>query len=333
MKKSYLLLLLLLSSFPTFAQDYFPKNDGVKTEEHTITAFTNAKIYVTPTQVIENGTLIIQDGKVLQTGTNVSIPKNATVVDLAGKSIYPSFIDPYSDFGISAPKRTPGSRRGAQYDAAREGYYWNDHIRPDINPITSFSFDKKKATDLLKAGFGTVNTHMHDGIVRGNGLLVALNADADNSMRILDTRSAHYLSYDRSNATQQAYPTSLMGSMALIRQMYHDANWYSKGNAKRTDLALEALLANKDLVQIFHAGNKHNSIKTDAIGDDFGIQYVLIGDGTEYENISAMKATNASFIIPINFPNEVSQAKALKQTIPNERSQTKDAKQYSKNSS
>ncbi|MBC8753746.1 amidohydrolase family protein [Kordia sp. YSTF-M3] len=302
MKKSYLLLLLLLFSLPTFAQDYFPKNDGVKTEEHTITAFTNAKIYVTPTQVIENGTLLIQDGKVLQAGANVSIPKSATVVDLTGKSVYPSFIDPYANFGIKAPKRSFDRNSPPQYDAKRQGYYWNDHIRPDTDPMTTFTYDNKKATDLLKAGFGTVNTHMHDGIVRGNGMLVALNSNGDNSMRILDNRSAQYLSYQRSNSTRQAYPTSLMGSMALIRQMYHDADWYAKGKAKRRDLALEALANNKNLVQIFHSGNKHNSIKTDAIGDEFGIQYVLIGDGTEYENINAMKATNASFIIPINFP-------------------------------
>ncbi|PTX61971.1 imidazolonepropionase-like amidohydrolase [Kordia periserrulae] len=303
MKNSYLLLLLFFCSFSVIAQDYFPKNDGVKTESHIITAFTNAKIYVTPTQVIENGTLLIQDGKVLQAGSNVSIPKSATVVDLAGKSIYPSFIDPFSDFGIQAPKRNAGSWRSApQYDAERKGYYWNDHIRPDVNPIADFTFDNKKATDLLKAGFGTVNTHMHDGIVRGNGLLVALNTKADNSIRVLDNRSAQYLSYKKSNTSKQAYPTSLMGSMALLRQMYHDADWYAKGNAKRTDLALEALLKNKNLVQIFHSGNKHNSIKTDAIGDEFGIQYVLVGDGTEYENINAMKATNASFIIPLDFP-------------------------------
>ncbi|EDP94088.1 Secreted enzyme, contains two amidohydrolase related domains, partial [Kordia algicida OT-1] len=183
MKKSYLLLLLFFCSLSAFSQEYFPKNDGVKTENHTLTAFTNAKIYVTPTQVIENGTLLIQDGKVVRTGTNISIPKNATVVDLTGKSVYPSFIDPYSDFGIAKPKRNSGSWRAApQYDAQRTGYYWNDHIRPDINPIDKFSFDNKKATDLLKAGFGTVNTHMHDGIVRGNGMLVALNSKADNSV-------------------------------------------------------------------------------------------------------------------------------------------------------
>ncbi|WP_298424761.1 amidohydrolase family protein [uncultured Kordia sp.] len=302
MKKSYLLLLLFLCSLPTFAQDYFPKNDGVKTEKHTITAFTNAKIYITPTQVIENGTLLIQDGKVLQSGTNISIPKSATVVDLAGKSIYPSFIDPFSDFGLKKPARKGNWRSAPQYDAGREGYYWNDHIRPDTNPLTTFAFDAKKATNLMKAGFGTVNTHLQDGIVRGNGMLVALNSKEDNSIRILDNRSAQYLSYRKSNASGQSYPTSLMGSMALIRQMYHDADWYAKGKAKRQDLALEALNNNKNLVQIFHSGNKHNSIKTDAIGDEFGIQYVLVGDGTEYENINAMKATNAAFIIPINFP-------------------------------
>jgi len=302
MKKSYLLLLLLFCSLSAFAQDYFPKNDGVKTESHTITAFTNAKIYVTPTQVIDNGTLIIQDGKVVQTGANITIPSNATVVDLSGKSVYPSFIDPFSDFGLKKPKRSGSWRDAPQYDAGRTGYYWNDHIRPDTNPMDKFAFDAKKATSLLKAGFGTVNTHLQDGIVRGNGILVALNSEADNSTRILDDRSAQYLSYRKSNASRQSYPTSLMGSMALIRQMYHDADWYAKGNAKRTDLALEALLKNKNLIQIFHSGNKHNSIKTDAIGDEFGIQYVLVGDGTEYENISAMKATNASFIIPINFP-------------------------------
>ncbi|MEM6685578.1 MAG: amidohydrolase family protein [Bacteroidota bacterium] len=303
MRKSYLLLFVCFCCYSVFGQDYFPKNDGVKTENNTITAFTNAKIYVTPTQVIDNGTLIIQNGKVVQTGTNVSIPKNATVVDLTGKNVYPSFIDPFSDFGIQKPKRSRGNWRAApQYDAARKGYYWNDHIRPDVNPIDKFTFDNKKATNLLKAGFGTVNTHMHDGIVRGNGLLVALNTKADNSKRILDNRSAQYLSYKKSTTSRQAYPTSLMGSMALLRQMYHDANWYAKGNAENTDLALEALEANKNLVQIFHSGNKHNSIKTDAIGDEFGIQYVLVGDGTEYENINAMKATNAAFIIPVNFP-------------------------------
>lgn len=47
-------------------------------------AFTNAKIYVTPTQVINNGTPSIQNGKVVQVGKSVTIPKNAVVENLEG---------------------------------------------------------------------------------------------------------------------------------------------------------------------------------------------------------------------------------------------------------
>jgi imidazolonepropionase-like amidohydrolase len=90
------------------AQEYFPKNDGVKSVNTNYTAFTNAKIYVTPTQVIDKGTLLIHDGKVVASGASVSIPANAVVIDVSGKSIYPSFIDLYSDFGVEKPKRQGG---------------------------------------------------------------------------------------------------------------------------------------------------------------------------------------------------------------------------------
>ena len=65
MIKTYLVILTFLCSFTIVAQDYFPKNDGVVSNNTNYTAITNAKIYVTPTQVIENGTLLIKDGKIV----------------------------------------------------------------------------------------------------------------------------------------------------------------------------------------------------------------------------------------------------------------------------
>ena len=56
-----------------FGQDYFPKNDGVKTENKNFTAFTNAKIFVTPTEVINNGTLLIQNGAIVAVGAIGSV--------------------------------------------------------------------------------------------------------------------------------------------------------------------------------------------------------------------------------------------------------------------
>lgn len=303
MKKSIFMIVFLFAIYAN-AQEYFPSNTGVKTTKNNTAAFINASIYVTPTQLIQKGTLLIKDGKVLSVGTSILIPNDAKIIDLEGKYIYPSFIDIYASFGIEIPKSERSSRNNPpQYDAERSGYYWNDHARPETNPVSLFKFDTKKAEELLKAGFGVVNTHLQDGIVRGNGLLVSLSPDLSNAYRILDAKSAQYLSFEKSAQSKQAYPNSLMGTMALLRQVYLDAEWYSKGLAKNKDLSLEALNNNKNLVQIFDAGGKQNDLRADKIGDEFGIQYTIVGGGDEYENIREIKATNATFIIPINFRN------------------------------
>ena len=300
MRKLFLALLLLSISLGQ-AQEYFPTNTGVKTTKNTTVAFTNAKIYVTPTKVIKKGTLLVKDGKVIGIGKSVSIPKGTKTVNLNGKTIYPSFIDLYSDFGVKKPRRPRNTNRRPQYDAGRTGYYWNDHIRPETDATTSFSFDTKKAKQLVKAGFGVVNTHMQDGIVRGNGMLVALNAESSDAYRILDKRSAQYLSFQKSVLSRQGYPTSRMGAMALLRQMYHDADWYAGGNAKNTDASLEALNKNKGLTQIFEVGNHLDVLRADKVGDEFGIQYTIVGSGDEFERINDIKASGANMIIPINF--------------------------------
>ena len=293
---------MLLCSFSIIAQEHFPKNDGVKSKNTNYTAFTNAKIYITPTQVIKKGTLLIKEGKVVATGTSVNIPADAVVVDLSGKSIYPSFIDVYSSFGVKTPQRQNNAGR-PQYDASREGFYWNDHIMPEQNALDKFKFDNKSAIDLKKAGFGVVNTHMQDGVVRGTGALIALTNEGGDSERILDDRSAQYLSLSRSLASAQVYPSSIMGTTALLRQMYYDADWYGKGNATVKDRSLEALIANKGLVQIIEAGSNLNDVRVDNVGDEFGIQYVIVGGGDEYERINEIKKTNATYILPVNFPD------------------------------
>ena len=301
MRKIYTIILVMQLTLVS-AQDYFPINDGVKTSNSNYTAFINAKLHVNPDQVIEKGTLLIKKDKIVGAGDNITIPANSIVIDLSGKSIYPSFIDIVSDFGISMPKSEKSTAPKAQYDSKRQGYYWNEHIRPEQQAVSLFKYDPKKAKTLLKEGFGTVNSHIQDGIVRGNGMLIALNSNGNDNQRILTARSAQYLSFKRSKYTNQAYPGSIMGSMALLRQTYYDENWYAAGNAETRDLSLEALNKNKNLVQIFVSDNKYMALKAHDIGKNFGINYVLLGSGQEYEVIEKIKAAKATYILPVNFP-------------------------------
>ncbi|MCH2488665.1 MAG: amidohydrolase family protein [Flavobacteriales bacterium] len=303
MKKYTFLLLLIFSTTLVFGQDYFPKNDGLKEKNNNYTAFTNATLYITPTEVVKNGTLLIQNGKVVASGKSVTIPQNAVIINLEGKHVYPSFIDPYTSFGIEKPKRAQGQGRSPQYEASREGFYWNDHIMPEQDAINSFKYNAKNAEALRAAGFGVVNSHQMDGIARGTGILVALNDEGGEASRLLNDRSGQFYSFSKSVASRQSYPTSLMGAMALLRQMYWDAEWYAKSNIETKDRSLEALIQNRDLISFFEAGSKSNNLRADKIGDRFNINYVIVGGGDEYEAIESIKATGANYIIPINFPD------------------------------
>jgi len=303
MKWKLALLAFLGLGYVAIAQKYFPKNDGVKASNNNYTVLTNARIYISPGQVIDQGTLVVHEGKIIAVGRKVDIPANSIVMDLEGKSVYPSFIDVFSSFGVEQPKRSPGGGRSAQYGPSREGYYWNDHIMPEQHAISAYKFDDGEAGKLRELGFGVVNSHIQDGIARGTGVLVALNGKGNDAERLLEDTSGQYFSFDKSIAKQQSYPTSLMGSMALLRQMYHDADWYAKGNVATTDRSLEALIENKSLVQFFAAGDKGHVLRADGIGDAFGIQYVILAGGQEYENISDIKATGASLVVPLDFPD------------------------------
>ncbi|GAA4325363.1 amidohydrolase family protein [Pontixanthobacter gangjinensis] len=301
MKYKLLILGLFLGICSMQAQEYFPKNDGVKTRNTNYTVFKNARIHVDPQALIENGMFAIKEGKITAVGKSIDIPKNSVVIDLQGKEVYPSFIDLYSDFGIKKPEKANGGY-SPQYDATREGFYWNDHIKPDTDAVDHFSYDAKEAEKLQKAGFGVVNTHVADGIIRGSGMLVALTPEVSEGDRIINENSSQYFSFDKSVQSRQSYPTSIMGAMALIRQVYLDAEWYAKGNSDNKDLALEAFNQNKDLVQIFASDDLLNEFRADKIGDEFGVQYVILGSGNEYQRLEQVKTTNATFIVPLKFP-------------------------------
>lgn len=301
MKRIITLLFLLIFIPKINAQEYFPNNESVQNKNNNYTAFTNAKIFVTPTQVIEKGTLLIQNGKVIAAGTSVNIPKNTITINLEGKSIYPSFIDMYTSFGMDKPKRTEGNRQSQSYDTKREGYYWNEHIRSEVNAYDNFKYDQTKAEELLKAGFGVVGTHVQDGIARGTGSLIALNNN-EKSNRLISAKASNHFGFTRSITSNQAYPSSLMGMTALLKQVNHDLKWYKNGNAENKDLSLAALAENEKLVQIFATEDKLNSMRASKIAKEFGLKYVMKGSGNEFERIEEIKKTNAPFIIPINFP-------------------------------
>ena len=133
--KKFSFLLFFLCVLNSNAQEYFPDNAGVRSEKNTKVAITNATIHVDSKKTIKNGTMLVKDGKIIAIGKSIKIPSGTKIVDLSGKSVYPSFIETFSSFGIEKPKRATSNGGGTQYEASRSGYYWNDHIMPSRTPF------------------------------------------------------------------------------------------------------------------------------------------------------------------------------------------------------
>ena len=79
-----------------------------------------------------------------------------------------------------------------------------------------FSIDDATAAGYRSNGFGTVFTHVKDGIARGTGAVVSL-ATENNHQAILKSKAAAVYSFEKGSSTQ-SYPSSLMGSISLLRQ-------------------------------------------------------------------------------------------------------------------
>ena len=300
MKKLSLILFFTIQ-LSSFSQEYFPTNIDIKSELKTYILIENATIMVSPGEIIKNGSMLVKDGKIVEIGSDFSVPNNTVKYDMSGLYVYPSFVDVSSSFGTKNPSNTSRSR-STEYKASRQGYYWNDHILSDYNTIDDFNYDEKKSKELREFGFGVVNIHRKDGVHRGTGALVALDDKSNNSFRILNPTSTESFSFSRSLQFNQAYPSSIMGAMALLRQFYHDLKWYEDGGSTSTDMAIEAAIKNYSLPKIFSAGDKLNVIRALKISEELGFKSIVEGSGYEYENIEDLKNYDNTIVVPINYP-------------------------------
>ncbi len=291
-----------VSLFSLNAQTTFHAN-GVQDERPGLYALTGVTLHVDYQTVIEGATLVVRDGKIEAAGKNINIPKGAVNYDLKGYHIYPSFIELQSEYGIAAVKGDGGSRwDGPQLETNKKGAYgWNQAIKPETEALQLFKVNDKEADALRKIGFGAVLTHQNDGIARGSGVFVSTATKKDNEVILKGLASAHY-SFDKGSSTQD-YPGSLMGVIALLKQTYLDAQWYAgQKNPKEYNISLASWNKLQQLPQFMEAKGVLNALRADKLGDAFGVQYILLGNGTEYQRLKELKATGASVIIPVNFP-------------------------------
>lgn len=306
-------LLSLLTAGSGFAQTTPP--NGIRSKTPSLKAFVHAKVVMSPTRIIDDATLVINEGRVQSVGAGIPIPDGASVVDLKGKSVYPGLIDPYTDYGLPVDPQETGQRRGGDRGPQLEGKRigcnaWNDAIHAERKWVDQFQPDQKSATEYLKQGITVSQSVRMDGIFRGRSFVALLGQGLPNDL-VIRPYSWQVASFDKGTSTQD-YPSSQMGSIALVRQMLFDADWYRKVRSAydvnpslrmpEFNTALEALAGAAGERIIFETGDELALLRAARISREFATPFVLVGSGYEYRLADQIAAVALPVIVPVDYP-------------------------------
>ncbi len=281
---------------------------GMHHKTPDLMAFTNATIYTSPNVKLTNATLVIENGHIKSVSKNGKLPKGASVVDAKGLTIYPGFIDVYSEYGIDFSY--PSSKtRGPVYRIDRiGGNAANGAIHAQMNWSDHFAPDQKAAQKYLKNGFTAVQTAKHDGILQGRGVTVSL-ADGIANELVYNANAQHFASFNKGSSAQN-YPSSLMGSIALLRQTFSDANWYQKSQGKSVtfagdnieyNAALEAISNIEKQGVFFGSQSEQSLLRAAKLLKNFDIKATFLGSGFEYARLDEIGQLNANLVMPLTF--------------------------------
>lgn len=281
------------------AQGTFPVN-GTQSPDKSLYAVTNARLYIEPGRVEDGAVLLFAEGKIIKAGKDVKVPDNAVTVDAGGMFVYPSFVELVSEYGLK-PQTTATVQR-SNYESSRAGAYaWNDALKTDYGAAAYFEPDATQAAEYRKNGFGTVLTLRRDGILRGTGALVTVgNGPVNTELLAGDIISG--ISFLK-GSSKQNYPSSLTGSIALIRQTLLDAGWYEKyGKEIERNLSLEMLNRFKNIPFLFEGRDKYDLLRITRLAEEFKFEFFARGNGDEYQRLDLIKQAKLRVVLPLNFP-------------------------------
>ncbi len=276
---------------------------GLRESSHDVHALVDAKIVVSPDVTIEKGTLVVRDGVIEAAGEKVETPADARVWNMNGKTLYPGLIDAMGELS------SDDSRSGVK-DGAGAGY-WNANVVPQVSAARLYAADSSTNKKFRGQGVAVRLVAPSAGIIKGTSALVST---ADGSGQEVILREPVALHLKLTSRGSRGYPRSPMGALTLVRQAFYDAGWYGQAweifarhpeleRPERSDaLAVLGKFLGRTPPVVVDAGDELYFLRADRLGDEFELNVIVRGSGSEYRRLEEVKATGRPIIVPLNFP-------------------------------
>lgn len=322
--------------------------NGMRPSDPARHALIGAKVLVAPGTTLDKATILIKDGVIESIGPDIAVPPGYRTHDFSGKTIFPAFIEPALAVDSAAQVTAANAAPGA---------HWNSYVTPEVSAtdlvIPDATLESLRAQGFAVVRVLPANGIFRGSselriLLKGSERTLGFNLGGT-SAQVMGPRSVDFSAFFGQQQTpgqqtpgQQApgqntpgqtpgqqspfggrgggmggYPSSLMGSYALMRQTLLDAKWrHAAQSVARAPLPVDDMNALDALLPL--VGNRQ-CLVVDAADELDAARLInlartelptcsltVLGGGNEFRTQSELAgllaSAHASLILPIDFP-------------------------------
>lgn len=297
-------IIVTLSALVSFTAAVFAQDDVYPAaKQNKKTAIVGATVHVGNGQVIENGTVVFDNGKIVYAGDAATAPKAENTIDAKGKQVYPGLILPSSNLGLQEISGVRGST-----DINEIGEF-----NPSVRSIAAYKAESVIINTLRLNGILLAHTIPGGQLIAGQSSVVQLDAwNYEDAAYKTDMGMHFYMPSLISRGGGRGFGRGFGGAPAgdpikealdkieSVKAIFREAKAYhQKGADKQINLKLEATKGLFDRTQklFVHCDQVKQMIVAIDFVKEFGFDVVLVGASESWQIADLLKANNIAVIL------------------------------------
>ena len=245
-------------------------------------AIKGGKIYTISNGVIDNGTVLIENGKITKVGKRVKIPEDAEVIDASGKVVMPGLVEAHCHIGIIEEKIGW---------AGSDGNEMTDPATPHVRALDAIkaNADEGGLEAALKAGITTVQILPGSAnVIGGTGVVIKTAPKVVIDEMVIKNPSGMKIAFGENprrvyGEGQKKMPSTRMGVAGVLREWLQNTKNYMEKKERykddpekipEFDIRLEALIPvlKKEIPLRAHAHRADDVATAVRIAEEFDVK-------------------------------------------------------------
>ncbi len=262
----------------------------------------NGTVHTGNGQVLSNTSILINKGKIEKIGTDIVAPgNNVTVVNAAGKHVYPGLILSNCNIGL----REIGSQVRGSNDFNELG-----ELNPNIESIVAYNTESKIINTLRSNGILLANIIPSGQLLAGSSSVVQFDAWSFEEAAYNKNGAMHFympslFNRPRDGAARvarepEANPMkAAMDRIEKVKAFFREAKVYEAKSNPATNLKFESVkgLFNKSQKLFVHCNLVKEMLVAVDFVKEFGFDVTIVGGSESFQIAQLLKQNNLSVIL------------------------------------